>query len=421
MAVGGKSMTFPRLTDLRKALFFAACGGLGGAAGSLLVEPLQRTVERRGEAANFEEVMLQSTIWFALIGGGIAAAILLGQGRYLRRGLRFDRCVVIGMVFGLIAGAVSGAIAQFIFSAGGEGELLRAICWGIAGGLLGLSLSARIPNLVWRRGLIGGFIGGFIGGILFIAFTFGVGNPTLGRLAGVYAIGFLIGLMIILADALFREAWLEVAYGQREERAVTLGAEPVILGSDSSCTVYVAGAPAQAYSYRLEQGRIICEDLVTSQTSMVRPGDSRSLGKVALTVRAASPLASSAGFSAYSQKPPRRSRRQASAGESASPMASSALNLWVSPSQRIPLVLGRTLNAQDLPQLSAAGDNKAQPLGVVASNPADPSILGLKNLSSLTWEVSLPAGAIRNVEPGQTVKLVPGTGITFGSVKAEIR
>lgn len=413
MAVN-KTMTFPRLTDLRKAVFFAVCGGVGGAAGALLAEPMGG-----GPSVDFAEAMANVAVWFGLIGAAIAAAILFGQGWYLRRKLRPDRSVMLGAVFGLIAGALSGAIAQFIFSAGGEGEVLRAFCWGIAGGLLGLILSARIPNLAWRRGLSGGLLGGLAGGILFIALSAAAGD-TLGRLTGVFAIGFLIGLMIMLADALFREAWLEIAYGSREKRSISLGAEAVTFGSDPGCTVYVAGVAPRACSYKLEQGRIIYEDLATGQTSAASPGDSLSLGKLTVTVHGASPQPASPSGSGAPARPVAGWR--APGGGAASPTAPSpsVLALWLSSSQQIPLVLGATVNRSDLPRRARSG-LKDEALAVVASNPSDPSITGLKNLSSLTWQVSLPSGVTRNVEPGQTIRLAAGTGIDFGAVRAEVR
>lgn len=216
MPISASWIALRRPTDLWKALFFAACGGVGGALGALISEPLQ--LDAAAGTRSFEAVIVHVGIWFGIVGAAIAAAILLGQSWYLRRGLRFEMSLAIGAAFGFVAGAVSGGMALAVFSAGGEGEVLRAICWGIAGGLLGLSLSVRIPNLTWRRGFSGGLVGGLMGGIVFIVFTFGVGDQTLGRLVGVFAIGFLIGLMILLADALFREAWLEVAYGHKERR-----------------------------------------------------------------------------------------------------------------------------------------------------------------------------------------------------------
>jgi RsiW-degrading membrane proteinase PrsW (M82 family) len=56
----------------------------------------------------------------------------------------------------------------------------------------------------------------------------------------------------------------------------------------------------------------------------------------------------------------------------------------------------------------------------VTRNPQDPSVLGLKNLSSRAWEIVTDQGNRRNIQPGQTVRLSHGTKIDFGSMDGEV-
>ena len=175
-----------------QALQFGGWGALGGAIGSLLAELISWD-----NSTSFVEIVISVGIWFGVIGGLISIFLLMGYSSYLKRGWRIGESIKKGILPGVLAGFIAGAIAQSTYTIIGPTELLRVICWGIAGGLLGLGLSFRIPNLGKIRGLGGGGIGGIIGGILFIFISLFLGE-VIGRLLGISAIGFLIGLMIIL-------------------------------------------------------------------------------------------------------------------------------------------------------------------------------------------------------------------------------
>ena len=57
----------------------------------------------------------------------------------------------------------------------------------------------------------------------------------------------------------------------------------------------------------------------------------------------------------------------------------------------------------------------------VTRNPNDPDILGLTNMSTAAWEVVTASNTRRAIQPGQTVKLSPGTKIDFGETDGEVR
>lgn len=56
----------------------------------------------------------------------------------------------------------------------------------------------------------------------------------------------------------------------------------------------------------------------------------------------------------------------------------------------------------------------------VLPHPADPNVWGLKNLTDRVWQSTSPAGVARQVPPGRSVTLAPGTHISFGGVEAEV-
>jgi hypothetical protein len=160
--------------------------------------------------------------------------------------------------------------------------------WALLGGLAGAGLSLFVPNMKWTLGLVGGAIGGAVGCVGFIVVSSSAGD-LLGRLLGGLALGFCIGLMVAIAEAAFRRAWLEVRYGERETIAVTLGPEPVKVGSDAkACTVWARGAPPVALRFFVRDGKVICDDPVTKRETAVGDGFGKEVGTLTVTVRTGS-------------------------------------------------------------------------------------------------------------------------------------
>ena len=379
--------------DWRKAVSFAVWGAVGGIAGNFIGEMIHDSSSR-----TLMKSVQDVALWFGIIGALIALALLCGQTYYLNRHLRFEKKTLAGTGLGLVAGAVSGGIAQFVYRVIGPTELLRIICWGIAGGLLGAALSARIPNLGCRRGFFGGLLGGIIGGCLFILFSATL-TQVLGRMAGLAAIGFFIGLMIIIAEAAFREAWLEIGYGGTEKRTVSLGSTPVRIGSDGErCTVYARDVAPVVCTYTLEQGRVVFHDETTGQSQSLKAGDRRQIGNLQVTVCAAGVAAS---------------------GEHPTEIAPGGFTLFLPGGKAFLLEVGARLTQTGFPELGLLSAE-----GIIAEvriNPADASILGLANLSGQTWSAIMPDGSSRRIDSGRTVRLAKGTRIDFGKLRGEVR
>jgi len=267
-----------------KAWKMGLSGALGGGLGSLITEVLPFI---QGPPRTILGIIIRVGVWFGVIGAAISVAILLVQSRYLRQQWQGGRAAKQGIPAGLVAGAVAGGLAQFLYSFIGPTEVLRVICWGIAGGLLGGGLSLRIPNLGWQRGMAGGALGGFLGGIIFILLAMNYGNVA-GRFLGIAVIGFFIGLMLVFVEALSRKIWLDVVYGPREVVSVTLGAEPVRIGSSSEvATVFVAGAAPVAMEFSMTGDQVMVKHVMTGEAAPVRPGERLKLAEVEIVVRSA--------------------------------------------------------------------------------------------------------------------------------------
>jgi hypothetical protein len=389
----------------RRASYFGLWGAGGGLVGALLCEILDLGGGGRGA---FVELMVEVGVWFGVIGALIAPAILLGHVIYAARS--FSAALIssnilrlsLGAGFGFISGFVAGAVAQGLYTGIGPTEVLRTICWGTAGGLLGIALSFRIPNLTASRGFAGGFAGGIVGGIVFIGISLG-GSQAFGRLFGIAIIGFAIGLMIMLADALFRKAWIEVRYGPRETRTLTLGPEPLRIGSDvAHCAVYVKDVPAIACSYRFEDGRVTCDDKMNDRTGPVPFGVPMTIGRLTVTPFGAG-----------------------GAGIGSSPDAASASasgEQWVlslGNNREFALVEGARLSAANIRGLEPRERNGW--VAEVVRNPEDPAVVGLKNLSRQQWRATFAAGRQVEIDPGRSVRLETGASINFGETEGRIR
>ncbi len=394
--------------DLRKAVHFGVWGAAGGLGGAF-VDEVVGLGGRREELAEFDELVTKVGLWFAVIGALIAVSILLGQEKYAGRSLALAlrgpaaRRLAFGAAFGGVSGFLAGAVAQGLYTAVGPTEVLRIICWGVAGGSLGLALSFRIRNLTRSRGLAGGLAGGVLGGIVFIGMS-AAGSQTFGRLIGVSAIGFAIGLMIMLADAMFRKAWLEVRYGPREARTLTLGAEPIRIGSDEgNCEVYVRNVPAVACAYRFENGQIFCDDRVNRRNGPVVFGVATRIGNVTVTPRLAN-----------EQDTEQVLGNSASRGRSGQPYSTNSF-LSLSDGRQFVLAEGAQLTTRDVRGLELIGGDGS--VAEVSCHPTDPSVFGLKNLSQRAWHATLVSGRQVQVEPGRSIRIEVGARIDFGAAQ----
>jgi len=227
-------------------------------------------------------------LWTALIAAGLTAALLAGQNYYLGKGVLPGGPKALALVTGGAAvGFVSGSVGQglyALFGLAGAAGLGFAGGWALLGGLLGWGVGFFLPNLDARKAALAGVVGGLLGAGGFFAGS--VAAEWAGRLLGVVLLGFCIGLMVAVVEAAFRSAWLEVRYGPREVVTVNLGPEPVRVGGDArQCTVWARGAAPVALRYWVRDGKAVCEDAATRQTTDVRDGDRRSLGPVEVVVR----------------------------------------------------------------------------------------------------------------------------------------
>jgi hypothetical protein len=79
---------------------------------------------------------------------------------------------------------------------------------------------------------------------------------------------------------------------------------------------------------------------------------------------------------------------------------------------------GDTIRTAHAPGLQPSrGDDV---VGEVVTNPSDPNVWGLRNLSLSTWAAGVGPGQDRQLEPGYTILLEPGIVVRLGDVTLEV-
>jgi GYF domain 2/von Willebrand factor type A domain len=355
-------------------------------------------------AADRWRLLFALAVWTMIVAVAICMLIIAGQALYARQGLPTLSEAGRGVAGGVLAGLVGGAFSQLVFQTafGGQaaaflsgiGQLLG---WTLLGGLLGLGIAFFVPNLKWYRGSAGGVLGGFLGGLAFVLLSVVLGllmpawvGGILGRWIGAAIVGFCIGLMIALAELVFRRQWLEISFGPREVRTVTLGSVPVTIGgNERHASVFVAGAAPIALRFSVQDGRVLCEDAVAKTTTEILPGGYRAIGKVRVAVGSTA-QAKQIGY-----------RLQLSSGKS------------------IMLAQGLPLTADDLPGLSPAGKDGI--VALIATHPSNPGALLLRNRSAQSWSSESRDGILETIEPGRSIAVEDGLRIALGTVKGTLK
>lgn len=335
-------------------------------------------------------LVLAIGLWTAIIALGVSLALIIGQTLYMGKGW-FDGLALLKGSAGIIAGLLGGVIAQglFLVGQGVAWDILgRLLGWSLLGGLIGIGMALVVPNLVWWRGLVGGVMGGIAGAFCFLLLSL-IMPDLLGRWFGALVLGFCIGLMVALAEMAFRRWWLEVRYGPREIRTVTLGAVPVTVGGDDrAATVVVGNAPPLLMRYGLDDDRVWCEEVATGRRTPLEPGDSRAIGNVAITVCNAA-TRRSAGFV-----------------------------LKLSNGRDVLLSDGLPLTRDELPGLQAQGADGT--VAIIQRRPSDPRTLLLLNRSRQPWTATERDGRHRTVTPGMGIAVEPDVRINFGEIHGRL-
>ena len=336
------------------------------------------------------QLMIAFALWAAALAGGIALTLVVAQKRYLRQAWPSIGEAIKALLAGSFAGLFAGIAVQWLFALSTSGSAWtvavgRVVAWVVLGGLIGGAMSFFVPNMKWRRAVLGGCLGGLIGALGFALVSM-YADSFLGRLIGAALLGLFIGLMVALAEIASRRYWLEVAFGEREIRTVTLGTATVAVGGDEKLVgVYVPNAPAKAFGFRVDKNRVFCEEFATGRTTEAAPGDQRAVANAKIRVCCAT---------------------------EAQPTGA---NLQLIVVRDVPLMVGMPLTADDIPGLEPQGSDGI--VALVSRRPNNPKIYLLRNRSKQPWTITEPDGKVRKVDPGLSIELSAKCEIDFGQVK----
>ena len=426
---------------LRKPILFGLLGAAGCFLGQLIAEAWQAAIGIRpvlewfdrtfgGDVQNERLVynLLRTPVATAFTAMGFCLLLMVGQNLYLRRGIASVWQVATAVLGGLLSGWVAGFLAEIIFQIVLRAvsnalviEVVRVIAWTVFGVATAAGVSLVVPNLRLTRALIGGVVGGIMGAIAFIVvlhvlgwFSLGTFAEIAARLIGMPTIGLCIGAMIALAEMLLSSANLEVGYGAAftDSRIIPLGASPVRVGSSRErCAVYRKDLAPIALEYRIEGGKILLQDGVTGATQTITPGHSLQIGTLILRIAGgtgAPVVASPAPVAAPPAAVPVVQRSQAVASPSAA-----VLRLRRNDGQTVVVVEGTPLTNHDILRPGMPNASFAE----LARNPKDPTMLGLKNVSGVEWQVWSPQGTVNTLPVGRSARVAAGTTIDQGGVR----
>lgn len=330
-------------------------------------------VEAGGGRDSVIRTLVRTAAWGLLAACGMSLALVAGQNRYVHRAALAGSEALIASLGGAAAG-ICGAIAgQLLYSiatasanlpvlgalAPATVPLARVIGWAVMGLLVGWGLSWFVPNLQPGRAALGGALGGAVGGVAFLV-ALAIAGDFVGGLLGAAILGAVIGMMLAWIEAAFRQAWLEVHYGGKEVIRVSLGAQPVKIGSDGrACQVYARGARPLACQYTFAEGQVTCADFATEKSTPVEIGHEQQIGGVRVIVRGSRATLEGAAPAVQPARiepppPPKIARAAAAAPPDALP-----------PDGKSP---ARTLTAPPPPPRKSAGPSMPPP----ASSPSSP-------------------------------------------------
>lgn len=177
----------------------------------------------------------------------------------------WDRAIIracIGAFVGAAAGALAGALFQVLFNelqaADDPGAirfyLLRSLSWAVFG--VGIGAAAGIAERSVRKttnGIIGGLVGGLIGGAIFHWLSLNVDSASNARLAGLSAIGIVVGAAIGVVEVARRQAWVRVTAGGMAGKEFILYHATTQVGSSPKCELtLIKDANVEPFHLRID-------------------------------------------------------------------------------------------------------------------------------------------------------------------------
>jgi hypothetical protein len=253
-----------------KKILFAGAAAVGGMASGVATSLL----------LNQNSVFASWTVAGALDAALIGAFVVYAQNYYQTKSFRFTSGLRQALWMGALAGFAGGCAALAGMYVFGAGTLGRVAGWAISGAAAGYVVAAQVPNLKRRTAATAGAIGGGLGCLLM--------NMGLGYTVGVAVTGAAIGLMVALAETMFRKNWLDVEiYSEPlgsglnlakpiNQFTLTLGADPITVGSGDTREIRLPhnASPSRSHiaTIYVDGEKAIFHDLLTAAKTELYAG-----------------------------------------------------------------------------------------------------------------------------------------------------
>ncbi|MDR1485743.1 MAG: VWA domain-containing protein [Planctomycetaceae bacterium] len=222
----------------------------------------------------------RAVVWSALLCYGMLVSIIIVQNYFMQKPFINQQQLTMFLKVSIVAGLFAGFSGDTFYRILLVGAFGRMIAWGVLGAILAVGISYYIANLDRYWALVGGVIGGVFGAVGFLIFS--LLGDTCGRLIGAIILGACIGAMIGFVESGLRKIWLMVVYSPRKVSLVTLGSQPVSVGSGNDDTILVKDVPPSAGVFTLDGNNIRYKNSNGSQ--LLTPGDKINIGTVEFIV-----------------------------------------------------------------------------------------------------------------------------------------
>jgi Ca-activated chloride channel family protein len=237
--------------------------------------------------------LLRNVGWCTFIAAGLSLLLVAGQNAYLRRTLLppdFSSNILKGAAG---AGVAAGLIAQFGLQFIANQPFTTALrdwihipAWSVLGAMLGRGIVGVVPNLQRSVAMRGGALGGAVAGVALVLLIRSAGEAP-ARIVGAAILGAFIGYGIAWMEERAREASLIVRWGPHEASTLSLGSDPVILGSSREAHIYLSadrGFPPVAGVVSFQDGQVAFENRLNAQRYQLRHGSRVQLGNLQFEV-----------------------------------------------------------------------------------------------------------------------------------------
>ncbi|MGC9503152.1 vWA domain-containing protein [Baaleninema sp.] len=255
------------LTGDRNRVFFANSGEIDKAFQAAESVIYGKQLVESDDSGDYGLVfgVVRIGVWTGFLALGTSLFLIVGQNYTLRRRWLSASEAALGGGGGFLAGLTGGAVGQLAFvpvaNVPALSWLARVTGWTLLGTLVGGGMSFFVPNLPLSKALLAGALGGVLGAAGFLLLE-AISGAIAARLAGAAILGFCIGLAIALSEQFDRKAVLYVRWTDSEFTTISLGKEPIEIGSSRNAHVYLpkdAGFPAKFARMFVENGKVMLE------------------------------------------------------------------------------------------------------------------------------------------------------------------